>query len=67
MADSPDDDFDAELDADTAFHLASKVLEMCDRVATAHNFAPGAVAQFSIELDGRRFQLTARVQEAADE
>ena len=66
MTDAPNDDFDDELDANTAFHLAEKLVEICDRVATFHKITPGVVAQFSIEIDGRWFQLTARVEEKAD-
>ena len=49
------------MDAETAFVIADKVVEMCERVTTAEKFAPGAVARWRMSLDGKWFDLTVAV------
>lgn len=48
--------------SEDAWEIATKVVEMCDRVKTAHAVVPGAVATWGLELDGReyRVQVTCR-------
>jgi len=39
--------------------IGAKIMEMCDRVKVAHAVAPGAMAKWAVEIDGRRFEITA--------
>lgn len=44
-------------DPQDLMEAGSKVIEMADRLRVAHKVAPGAVARWSFELDGYRFQI----------
>ena len=57
---SDDDQVDDEyLDDDEAAHsVGVKVIEMADRVAAMDEVAPGAVASWAFEIDGKRFGVT---------
>lgn len=57
-----DSDLDAGLDVDTAFEIASKVVDMCERVATLHSIVPGAIARWVLEVDGQRFAVAVTVE-----
>lgn len=55
-------DLDEGLDAATALEIASKVVDMCDRVATLHAIVPGAIARWVLEVDGQRFAVAVTVE-----
>lgn len=45
------------IDSAIAWEIASKIVEMCDRLNVAHAVAPGAQATWGMELDGRGYQI----------
>lgn len=55
---SEEEDLD---DFQAALRLGEKILEMCERVHTAGKLAPGAVAASAVEIDGVRYEITAKV------
>lgn len=53
-----DDSID-ETDAQIA--LGKNLLEMCERVAAAQQYARGAEAHWTVEIDGQRFEVRVTV------
>ncbi|WP_067734475.1 hypothetical protein [Novosphingobium naphthalenivorans] len=52
-----DDDDEELLDFDSAYRIASLIVEACDRVKPMHAIAPGAVATTAIEIDDIKFRI----------
>ena len=49
------DEEDIGIGAGEAWEIAGKIVEMCERVRTAHAVVPGAAATWGLELDGREY------------
>lgn len=46
---------------DAEFRLGEKLIEMADRLKSAHAIVPGAVATYGFELDGTAFKISMTV------
>lgn len=51
------DPFDSDLSVDDAFNIASKIIEMADRVRKLDAAVPGARAKWFFEVDDDRFEV----------
>ena len=50
-----------ELDDDDAIEIGSKIVEAADRLKGMNAVVPGAVAKWSFEMDGMRFDVAITV------
>lgn len=61
MTDIPDDEDEPMLSFDDAYNIASKIIEMADRVKAANAAVPGVEAKWFFESEDTRFKVVLRV------
>lgn len=54
-------DEDDAFDFDGSWKMGEKLIEICDRVKTAHQIVPGAVGQSHVSIDGVWFEVSVRI------
>lgn len=54
-------DEDDAFDFDGSWKMGEKLIEICDRVKTAHQIVPGASGMSHVSIDGVWFEVSVRI------